>query len=101
MPPTYSARIDEEKVEELKEQSGADADSEAIRAAVEFALYESRKMQFRLVMGMFLLLMGASKYFTVEIDPSFAPVALIAGIVLLEYPSVRRLVERGSSFIRG
>ncbi len=43
MPPTISARVDEEKVEELKNLTDADADSEAIRAAVDYAVRERRQ----------------------------------------------------------
>jgi len=100
MPPTFSARIDEETVEELKEKSGTEADSEALRSAVEYAVHESGKEKARLVQGLLLIVIGASHYVELQVEPAFAPMLIMLGLVIFEYPFFRGLFNRALSFAR-
>ncbi|WP_262181530.1 hypothetical protein [Haloarcula laminariae] len=94
MPPTFSARIDEEDIEELKDKAGTEADSEALRSAVEYAVHESGKEQARLVQGLILIVIGASHYVELQVEPAFAPMLIILGLVIFEYPFFRGLFDR-------
>jgi len=90
MPPTISARVDEEKIEELKNLTDADADSEAIRAAVDYAVRERRQHSAYLGIFMTLLFLTFEAYGEISVPRESGPVLLLALVGVYLLPKLMR-----------